>query len=200
MTPRERVIALAAVTGMSAVAVGVGEAAVLPEHVWRAGVGVGVATGTWGALVSVEAFTFAVPLLLLLAGAALWPGETRARAIPAAVGAVGFALLVFHAFSIYGPLAELWATPVALAMFVALIKGSLVACFFMHLLTEKTTLYSILLLCVFFFAVLMVVPSVTEGDNVGAGVQEYVAVKNHYGEEGDHDDADHSHDEGEDGH
>lgn len=48
---------------------------------------------------------------------------------------------------------------VALTIFVALciatIKGSLVAGFFMHLISERKAIYSILLATVFFFAAMM---------------------------------------------
>lgn len=44
---------------------------------------------------------------------------------------------------------------VTLALVVATVKGSLVAAFFMHLLSERRLIYAVLLLTVFFFAVLM---------------------------------------------
>ena len=47
---------------------------------------------------------------------------------------------------------------VALALFVASIKGSLVACYFMHLIDEKVTIYWTLLATVAMFMVLMFVP------------------------------------------
>jgi cytochrome c oxidase subunit 4 len=46
-----------------------------------------------------------------------------------------------------------WAIAVALA--VALVKGSLVAAFFMHLLSEKKLVYAVLIITVFFFGVLL---------------------------------------------
>ena len=65
-----------------------------------------------------------------------------------------------------------WPVPfvVAVALFVATIKGSLVACYFMHLLTENRVLYVILALCVVFFVVLMLLPSVTTSESVGSHV------------------------------
>ena len=51
----------------------------------------------------------------------------------------------------------LWA--VAVALFIACIKGSLVAAFFMHLSTEKKIILSILLLAAFFFFFLLAIPS-----------------------------------------
>lgn len=47
---------------------------------------------------------------------------------------------------------------IMVAMVVAVIKGSLVACFFMHLISERKLIYGILLLTVFFFIVLMALP------------------------------------------
>lgn len=47
---------------------------------------------------------------------------------------------------------------VALAMFVATIKGSLVACYFMHLISERKLILWVLILTLVFFLVLMVVP------------------------------------------
>jgi cytochrome c oxidase subunit IV len=44
---------------------------------------------------------------------------------------------------------------IALALLVATVKGSLVAAFFMHLLSERRLIYAVLLLTVFFFGVLM---------------------------------------------
>ena len=47
---------------------------------------------------------------------------------------------------------------VILALIVASIKGSLVACYFMHLIDEKVTIYWTLLATVAMFMVLMFVP------------------------------------------
>jgi len=47
---------------------------------------------------------------------------------------------------------------IAVALFVATVKGSLVACYFMHLLTEKKLILSVLMLTVVFFAVLLMTP------------------------------------------
>jgi cytochrome c oxidase subunit 4 len=47
---------------------------------------------------------------------------------------------------------------IALALFIATIKGSLVACFFMHLITEKKAILSVMALTVFFFFVLLLLP------------------------------------------
>lgn len=47
---------------------------------------------------------------------------------------------------------------VAVAMLVASIKGALVACYFMHLISERRIIYWVLGLTVAFFAVLMLLP------------------------------------------
>lgn len=54
-------------------------------------------------------------------------------------------------------------TPIAIALglFIATVKASLVACYFMHLISEKTIIYSVLSLTAFFFVVLMSIPSLT---------------------------------------
>ena len=57
----------------------------------------------------------------------------------------------------YMNLPILWA--VAVALFIACIKGSLVAGFFMHLSTEKKIIFYVLLLAAFFFIFLLAVPS-----------------------------------------
>ncbi|HEX6159177.1 MAG TPA: cytochrome C oxidase subunit IV family protein [Thermoanaerobaculia bacterium] len=44
---------------------------------------------------------------------------------------------------------------VALALVIASIKGSLVAAFFMHLLSERRLIYGVLILTVFFFGMMM---------------------------------------------
>jgi cytochrome c oxidase subunit 4 len=50
---------------------------------------------------------------------------------------------------------------VSVALFVAIIKGSLVACYFMHLISEKKLIYAVLGLTAFFFAALLSLPVVT---------------------------------------
>ena len=44
---------------------------------------------------------------------------------------------------------------IAVALFIAIGKASLVACYFMHLISEKKMIYGILIATVFFFASLM---------------------------------------------
>ena len=50
---------------------------------------------------------------------------------------------------------------VTIALIVAFIKGSLVAAFFMHLISEKKLIYAVLALTVAFFVVLLFVPALT---------------------------------------
>ena len=47
---------------------------------------------------------------------------------------------------------------IALALFIASIKGSLVAAFFMHLISERKLIYAVLILTAVFFLALMLVP------------------------------------------
>ena len=53
---------------------------------------------------------------------------------------------------------------VTIALIVATIKGSLVACYFMHLISEKKLIYAVLALTVVFFIALLALPVVTVHD------------------------------------
>ena len=53
---------------------------------------------------------------------------------------------------------------VAIALLVAIIKGSLVAGFFMHLVSEKKLILAVLVLTAVFFIVLLALPTVTVHD------------------------------------
>jgi cytochrome c oxidase subunit 4 len=53
------------------------------------------------------------------------------------------------------------AIAVSIALLVATIKGSLVACYFMHLISEKKLIYAVLVLTAVFFAALIALPVVT---------------------------------------
>ena len=53
---------------------------------------------------------------------------------------------------------------VTVALIVAAIKGSLVACYFMHLISEKKLIYAVLALTAAFFVALMVLPLATVSD------------------------------------
>ena len=56
---------------------------------------------------------------------------------------------------------------VTLALMIATVKASLVACYFMHLLSEKKLILWVLLLTFSFFLVLMLVPVLTALDVPG---------------------------------
>ncbi len=51
---------------------------------------------------------------------------------------------------------------VAVALLVATVKGSLVACYFMHLISEKKLIYAVLLVTVSCFVGLLALPVLTE--------------------------------------
>jgi cytochrome c oxidase subunit IV len=53
------------------------------------------------------------------------------------------------------------AMAVTVALIVATIKGALVACYFMHLVSEKKLIYAVLILTVVFFVVLLALPVFT---------------------------------------
>lgn len=53
---------------------------------------------------------------------------------------------------------------VTVALLVATIKGSLVACYFMHLISEKKLIYAVLMLTAVFFLALLALPAVTHGN------------------------------------
>jgi cytochrome c oxidase subunit 4 len=56
------------------------------------------------------------------------------------------------------------AAAVAVALLVATVKGSLVACYFMHLISEKKLIYAVLVLTVVFFVALLALPVVTHSN------------------------------------
>ena len=53
---------------------------------------------------------------------------------------------------------------VTVALLVATVKGSLVACYFMHLISEKKLIYAVLGLTAVFFVALLALPVVTVHD------------------------------------
>ena len=53
---------------------------------------------------------------------------------------------------------------VTVALLVAIIKGSLVACYFMHLISEKKLIYAVLALTAVFFAALLALPNFTQSN------------------------------------
>jgi cytochrome c oxidase subunit 4 len=52
---------------------------------------------------------------------------------------------------------------IALALLIALVKGSLVACFFMHLISERRFIYWVLALTASLFLPLLLFPVLTSG-------------------------------------
>ena len=59
---------------------------------------------------------------------------------------------------------------VTVALIVAIIKGSLVACYFMHLIAEKKLIYAVLALTVVFFAALIALPVFTTSNSFGSSL------------------------------
>ena len=53
---------------------------------------------------------------------------------------------------------------VTAALLVATIKGTLVACYFMHLISEKKLIYAVMALTVVFFAALLALPVFTHSN------------------------------------
>lgn len=56
------------------------------------------------------------------------------------------------------------AMAIAVALLVATIKGSLVACYFMHLISEKKLIYAVLVITVIKFVVLLALPAITHSN------------------------------------
>ena len=56
---------------------------------------------------------------------------------------------------------------VAVALLVATVKGTLVACYFMHLISEKKLIYAVLVLTAVFFVALLALPAFTQGNSFG---------------------------------
>jgi cytochrome c oxidase subunit IV len=59
-----------------------------------------------------------------------------------------------------------FAAAVGLGLLVATIKGSLVACYFMHLISERKLIYVVMALTVFMFIGVLVGPVLTELDEI----------------------------------
>jgi len=57
---------------------------------------------------------------------------------------------------------------IGVALLIAGVKGSLVACYFMHLISEKKLILWVMLLTVVFFIVLLLVPVFTVADRIGS--------------------------------
>jgi cytochrome c oxidase subunit 4 len=57
---------------------------------------------------------------------------------------------------------------IAVALAIATVKGTLVACYFMHLISEKKLILSIMLLTIGLFIVLLLLPVWTVADRIGS--------------------------------
>ena len=58
------------------------------------------------------------------------------------------------------------AAAIGVALIIASVKGSLVACYFMHLISERKLIYAVLALTVVFFLFLLLIPYATVSDGV----------------------------------
>jgi cytochrome c oxidase subunit 4 len=58
---------------------------------------------------------------------------------------------------------------VGVALLIALVKGSLVACYFMHLISERRLIFAVMGLTVAFFAGLVLLPVLSHADRVETG-------------------------------
>ncbi len=56
------------------------------------------------------------------------------------------------------------AMAVTVALLVATVKGSLVACYFMHLISEKRLIYAVLVITAIKFVALLALPAITHGN------------------------------------
>jgi cytochrome c oxidase subunit 4 len=56
---------------------------------------------------------------------------------------------------------------IAVALLIATVKGSLVACYFMHLISEKKLILWVMVLTVVFFAALLLLPIFSLTDRIG---------------------------------
>jgi cytochrome c oxidase subunit 4 len=74
------------------------------------------------------------------------------------------ALTVITVAVSYVHLSIFWA--VVIAMIVASVKGTLVAAFFMHLISERVAIYATLVLSAIFFIMLMMIPVFAHSGNV----------------------------------
>ena len=58
------------------------------------------------------------------------------------------------------------AGTIALGLVIATVKGSLVACYFMHLISEKKLIYAVLFFTVIFFLAVLLGPVITNLDEI----------------------------------
>ena len=55
-------------------------------------------------------------------------------------------------------------TAIVVALFIATIKGGLVACYFMHLISEKKLIYAVLVITAIKFIALLALPAITHSN------------------------------------
>ena len=58
---------------------------------------------------------------------------------------------------------------VTVALLIATVKGSLVGCYFMHLISEKKLIYAVLMLTAAFFVALLALPVLTHSNGFWIG-------------------------------
>jgi cytochrome c oxidase subunit 4 len=61
------------------------------------------------------------------------------------------------------------AQAITVALFIAIIKGSLVACYFMHLISERKLIYAVLAITAFKFVALLFLPVFTHSNGYWIG-------------------------------
>jgi cytochrome c oxidase subunit 4 len=59
------------------------------------------------------------------------------------------------------------AMAITVALFVATVKGALVACYFMHLISEKRLIYAVLVITAVKFIALLALPALTQSNGYG---------------------------------
>ena len=81
---------------------------------------------------------------------------------------IGAALLVLTVVTVAASYLELGiALGVTVALAIAVTKGSLVASYFVHLISERKSIYAALLLTAFFFVFLLLMPILGHNDTIG---------------------------------
>ena len=81
---------------------------------------------------------------------------------------IGAALLVLTVVTVAASYLELGiALGVTVALVIAVTKGSLVASYFVHLISERKSIYAALLLTAFFFVFLLLMPILGHNDTIG---------------------------------
>ena len=99
-----------------------------------------------------------------MSSAAGKPHVNRKQYLTVFAALMGLTVVTVACFYLHLPM--FWT--VVVAMLVASIKGSLVACYFMHLIGERGMIFWILFICAIFFAAIMILPVVTVQTNVGS--------------------------------